>query len=341
MPVRARTRLGDGARQLPGRTAPARGTVRGRIIDKDDGYTDYTTDITINNAAPTASVSGPADALAGQLVAFIVGASDPSAADQAAGFDYSIDWGDGSPLEAIARSEGNGQVAARHAYATTGQLHHPGDRHGQGRRDQRAPASTSIQINAADASSLQSLIATAPFVELAVADDAALQDAVAAINGLTAPASPKAITLILGAGPYSGVTLSPPDNIILDLAGNDTRDVDGTPIASSSGPAVTVTSGEVFVQGCVLTTSADAPTVLVTGGHLTLDQDEIHESGGFLNAAVKVTGGSANLGLRRADAHPGRRRVRRHLRAIGPGAPSRGHRCRADAQHLPGDRGDG
>ena len=119
----------------------------------------------------------------------------------------------------------------------------------------------------------------------------------AAINGLAAPAAPKAITLILGAGPYSGVTLSPPANIILDLAGNDTRSVDGTQIASSTGPAVTVTSGEVYIQGDALVTSANAPAMLVTGGHLTLDQVEVHESPGYLNVAVKVTGGSANLGF--------------------------------------------
>ena len=93
------------------------------------------------------------------------------------------------------------------------------------------------------------------------------------------------------------MTLSPPDNIVLDVAGNDTKDVNGTQIASSSGPAVTVSSGEVFVQGDLLATSADAPTVLVTGGHLTLDQVDIQESSGFNNVAVSVTGGSADLGF--------------------------------------------
>ena len=253
---------------------PGTQSVRVRIIDKDDGYADRTRPITINNVAPTASISGPADALAGQLVAFMVGASDPSAADQAAGFTYSINWGDGSPIEAIARSEGNGELVARHAYAATGNYTVQVTATDKDGASSAPPASTSIQINAANASSLGSLIATEPFVELAVADDAALQDAVAVINGLAAPASPKAITLILGAGPYSGVTLSPPNNIILDLAGNDTRSVDGTQIASSTGPAVTVTSGEVYIQGDVLVTSADAPAVLVTGGHLTLDQVE-------------------------------------------------------------------
>ena len=76
---------------------PGTRTIHVRIIDKDNGYLDRTRNITINNAAPTASISGPPEALAGQLVAFTVGATDPSPVDQAAGFAYSITWGDGSP----------------------------------------------------------------------------------------------------------------------------------------------------------------------------------------------------------------------------------------------------
>src|SRR5205807_3317999 len=34
-------------------------TIKARIIDKDGGHTDYTTIITVNNVAPTASLSGP------------------------------------------------------------------------------------------------------------------------------------------------------------------------------------------------------------------------------------------------------------------------------------------
>ncbi len=160
-----------------------------------------------------------------------------------------------------------------------------------------APGSLAIQVNALDSSSLQALIATTPIVYLAPASDAALQSEAAAINGLTAPATPVGITIVLGAGPYSGVTLSPPSGIVLDLAGNSTVDSAGTQIASASGPAVTVTAGEVFVQGDGLATSADAPTVLVTGGHLTLGQNNIQESTGFNNVAIALTGGSVDLGF--------------------------------------------
>jgi hypothetical protein len=45
-----------------------------------------------------------------------------------------------------------------------------------------------------------------------------------------------------------------------------------------------------------LTTDTDAPTVLVSGGSLTLRNDVIQESTGFTDAAVSVTGGSVDLG---------------------------------------------
>ncbi|MCA9926806.1 MAG: Ig-like domain repeat protein, partial [Anaerolineales bacterium] len=274
---------------------PGTRTVRARILDKDGGYTDYTTSITINNVAPTASISGPADALVGQLVGFLLGAND-GPADQAAGFTYSIDWGDGSS-ETVDPVAGTGDTIVRHAYASANNYTVQVTATDKDGATSAAPATTSVQVNALDASNLETLVATAPFVELTVADDAALQNQIAAINAMAAPASPKAVTLILGDGLYSGVTLSPPDNIILNLAGSDTKDADGTQIAGDSGPAVTVTSGEVYLQGQNLATSADAPTVLVTGGYLTLDQDEILETPGFLNAAVEITGGSANLGF--------------------------------------------
>jgi hypothetical protein len=274
---------------------PGSRMVRGRIIDKDDGFTDYTTTITINNAASAASVSGPSSALAGQLVTFVVGASDSSAIDQAAGFSYSIDWGDGSPVQTISRSAGNSAASPSHAYAAAGNYTiqvTATDKDGSA----SAPASAAITVNALTSSSLQALIGTTDIVYLAPANDAALHSEAAAINGLSAPASLVNITIILGDGPYTGVTLSPPDNIVLDLAGNHTADNSGTQITGAS-PAVTVTHGEVFVQGDGLTTATDSPTVLVTGGHLTIAQDDIEESTGFNNAAVALTGGTLTLGL--------------------------------------------
>src|SRR5262249_11928758 len=49
-----------------------------------------------DNVAPTAGISGPTDGVRGQARNFTLTATDPSAADQAAGFTFAINWGDGS-----------------------------------------------------------------------------------------------------------------------------------------------------------------------------------------------------------------------------------------------------
>ncbi|MBI1913503.1 MAG: PKD domain-containing protein, partial [Planctomycetes bacterium] len=71
-------------------------TVYGRVFDKDGGYTNSQTTVLVNNVPPTAIISGPADGVRGQPRTFTLTASDPSTADQRAGFTFRIDWGDGS-----------------------------------------------------------------------------------------------------------------------------------------------------------------------------------------------------------------------------------------------------
>src|SRR5262249_34485355 len=75
---------------------PATRVVHGRITDSLGGYRDYTTSITINNVAPTPSITGPSSATAGSAVNFKGAATDPSTADTNAGFSYSWNFGDGS-----------------------------------------------------------------------------------------------------------------------------------------------------------------------------------------------------------------------------------------------------
>src|SRR5207249_976742 len=66
-------------------------TVRARIIDKDGGSTEYTTDVSVTNVAPTAALSndGPVDEGSPATVSFS-GQHDPSGADTAAGFHYAF-----------------------------------------------------------------------------------------------------------------------------------------------------------------------------------------------------------------------------------------------------------
>ncbi|HVX64411.1 MAG TPA: Ig-like domain-containing protein [Pirellulales bacterium] len=86
-------------------------TVFGRIFDKDGGYTDYTTVVTVNNVPPTASVAGPTLAVRGQTQTFTLAASDPSPVDQAAAFSYLVDWGDGSPQQTIGGAASSTQAS--------------------------------------------------------------------------------------------------------------------------------------------------------------------------------------------------------------------------------------
>ena len=77
--------------------------------------------IPVANVNPTPSFGAPVAGLATQTVTYTVSAIDPSHVDQAAGFAYSIDWGDKSPIQSIAATAGNGSgVSSSHVYATAG-----------------------------------------------------------------------------------------------------------------------------------------------------------------------------------------------------------------------------
>jgi hypothetical protein len=74
---------------------------------------------------PAAGLSGPGSGAVNQSLTFALGAVSPSPADQAAGFSYAIDWGDGTAqnpdVQVIAASANNGSgVTASHAYAAPG-----------------------------------------------------------------------------------------------------------------------------------------------------------------------------------------------------------------------------
>jgi hypothetical protein len=73
--------------------------------------------VTVLNVPPTAAVSGPADAVPGEDRTFTLSASDPSPVDQAAGFTYTVSWGDGTTQTVQGPGAG---VAADHVYAAAG-----------------------------------------------------------------------------------------------------------------------------------------------------------------------------------------------------------------------------
>ncbi|MCI0684585.1 MAG: PKD domain-containing protein, partial [Gemmataceae bacterium] len=87
---------------------PGARTIRARIIDKDGGFKDYTTSITINNVAPTASFTATVSSTNDKTVNFASSVSDPGTADT---FTYAWDFGDGATGAA---------ASPAHAYAQYG-----------------------------------------------------------------------------------------------------------------------------------------------------------------------------------------------------------------------------
>jgi hypothetical protein len=74
--------------------------------------------VTVQNVAPAAAVSAPATGLRGQPLTFTLSANDVSAADQAAGFTYSVDWnGDGHTDQT---QYGPGSLTLSHTFAQEG-----------------------------------------------------------------------------------------------------------------------------------------------------------------------------------------------------------------------------
>src|SRR5262245_34850268 len=72
-------------------------TVKGRVRDKDGGFTEYTATVAITNVAPTATFKAISPVNEGSAIELsMTGASDPSSVDTAAGFQYAFDCGDGA-----------------------------------------------------------------------------------------------------------------------------------------------------------------------------------------------------------------------------------------------------
>jgi Ca2+-binding RTX toxin-like protein len=71
----------------------------------DPDLTSFTgsAEVVVNNVAPAADVAGPADGVRGQPRTLTLNATDASSVDQAAGFEFTVNWGDGSPAVTTSR----------------------------------------------------------------------------------------------------------------------------------------------------------------------------------------------------------------------------------------------
>jgi hypothetical protein len=133
---------------------------------------------------------------------------------------------------------------------------------------------------------------TLPNTVIIEANTSAITDVVNGLSpsNLGASVVPVSVYLYLAAGTYSPTTVQIPINMTLYIDG-----VQGTQIDPAS-PALTLLGGNVVVSNITLVTTGNAPTILVTGGKLTLRNDTIEESSGFNDPAISISGGTLDLG---------------------------------------------
>jgi hypothetical protein len=101
-----------------------------RVLVTDDGAPalsdEWTITVTVHEAdhvRPSAAVTGPTDGVRNQPRRFVLTADDADPADRAAGFQFGIDWGDGSDKQVIDPTPGNGAgVPLSHVYLEEGEF---------------------------------------------------------------------------------------------------------------------------------------------------------------------------------------------------------------------------
>jgi hypothetical protein len=164
--------------------------------------------LTVLNAPPTALLAGPSSGVRGQSRTFTLTATDPSPVDQAAGFTFSIDWGDGTTQEVTGASG----TAVEHTFTATGNY--------------------TVSVFATDKDGGTSAAATrAISVVVAEVQDGVLvvgsttgDDAIQVKKGAGDGASLEVIVNGVNLGEFGGLTRA----VVYGQAGNDTLDATGS-----------------------------------------------------------------------------------------------------------------
>ena len=199
------------------------GTYHPYAVVTDNGGSTVTTSQTLVTetvapVAPTAAVSGPANGVPGQPRTFTFSASDPSPSDQAAGFVYTITWGDGSAPQTIARTAGNGSgIAVDHVYT--------------------APGTYTVKVTATDDGATTGAAATGSLTVQAVQ----MQGGTLAVGGtlsndniILSPADATGDINVKYNGTSQG-NFKPTDHILVyGQSGNDTIQLKSTPIGKTT-----------------------------------------------------------------------------------------------------------
>jgi len=96
---------------------PATFTVTAQLAQSGTTVT-ATAQLTVTNAAPTVTITGPSAATIGVPLTVKIGADDPSSVDAAGTFTYTADWGDGSAVQTVT---GPADPPISHTYTSAGQ----------------------------------------------------------------------------------------------------------------------------------------------------------------------------------------------------------------------------
>src|SRR5208337_4528216 len=102
------------------------------------------------------------------------------------------------------------------------------------------------------------------------------------LSNLPVPSQPVTVMLDGQGGTYPDQSAAIPNNVKLTF--NHCNFV-------GQSPALTAVRGQVSVLNSTFTTGTDAPTILVSGGSLTLRNDIVQESTCYTQADVRITGG--------------------------------------------------
>jgi uncharacterized delta-60 repeat protein len=165
---------------------------------------------------------------------------------------------------------------------------------------------------AADLQATVSALRTSPppgtlRVVVHVANQAQMTAALSALAGLTGSSTAPVIEVLLDvdAGSFSLGSVSVPVGLrlLLDGAGGSCG---ARAFASSSAPVLTLVSGDVVIRdGAQFSSTANAATILVQGGSLTVRDSTIQETTGGSQAALAISGGRVDLGTGQFSGEPG------------------------------------
>jgi predicted outer membrane repeat protein len=253
--------------------------------------------IAVANVPPTAALATSYTTyLSTEIATFTLSATDPSTTD-VAGFTYNVNWGDGSPVQTIAATAGNGSgVQVTHVFVNANTY-----TVSLTATDEDGGVSTAVTKTitalAVTSTNLQTIITAQGSIATQDTNNTQAQTMVTAVNGLAAQTKPVTITMQLGSGSFTDTSGAPHAGITLVISGSG-----GTTKIVGQSPALQVSGGNVIVTDLTLVTATSSPTLVVSNGNLTLRNVVIQGTASGSQPAVQITGGTVDLG---SAADPG------------------------------------